>query len=165
MNKFLASIATLFFSICAYAVTPTSESVETLLKLTNSQAMMDSTYKYMEQTMQMGMKQAGQNKPLSAEGQRVMDAFPSKFIAVMREEFNWEKMKPVFIKMYGETYDQEEIDGLIAFYSSPVGKSYLSKMPQLMPKLMGEMQSLMQSFMPKMKAAMDKAAEEAKAAK
>jgi hypothetical protein len=30
---------------------------------------------------------------------------------------------------------------------------------------MGEMQSLMQSFMPKMKAAMDKAAEEAKAAK
>lgn len=165
MNKFFASITALFFSISTYAITPSPESVETLLSLENTPALLDSNYKYMEQSMLLGMKQARQNKPLSEEGQRVMDAFPSKFIEVMREEFNWEKMKPIFIKLYSETYDQEEVNGLIAFYSSPVGKSYLNKKPLLMPKLAGEMQSLMQTFLPKMKAAMDKVAEEAKAAK
>ena len=166
MNKFLASMAVLFFSINACAATPTTESVEKLLAVTYSESMMDSVYLSMEKMMQQNLKQSGLNSPaLTAEGQRVRDAFPAKLMAVMREEMNWAKMKPMYIKMYSETYDQEEIDGLIAFYSSPVGQSYQKKMPLVIQSVMSEMQGLMKSFIPKIKIAVDKAAEEAKAAK
>jgi hypothetical protein len=108
------------------------------------------------------MQQAAQGKTLTAEQQRIFDAVPARFVAVMRAEFGWAKMKPMYVQLYRDTFEQEEIDGLIAFYRSPVGQAFTSKMPLIMQKSMALTQAQMQTFIPKMKAAMEGAIAEAK---
>jgi len=72
-------------------------------------------------------------------------------------------MRPLYIQIYQETFTQEEIDGLIAFYKSPAGVAFVDKMPVVMQRSMSIMQSRIAPMMEKMKAAMQQAADEAKA--
>jgi uncharacterized protein len=74
-------------------------------------------------------------------------------------------MKPVYMQLYRETFDQAEIDGLIAFYRSPAGQSFIAKMPKVMQKSMVVVQEQMRAMMPKIQEATAQAMEEAKALK
>jgi len=161
MRRLLA-FAALLAALNAYATPASQESVESLLAATKVESMMDSMYGGVEQMMRQGMKQAAQGKPLSPEQQRIFDAVPTKFVAVMREEMNWQKMKPLYVQLYRDTFEQEEVDGLLVFYASPVGQAFVNKMPIVMQKSMALSQSLMQSIIPKMTAAMKDAMAEAK---
>lgn len=102
---------------------------------------------------------------MSAEQQRVVDATRAKLVQVLREELSWDKLRPVYVQIYQETFTQEEIDGLIAFYNSPAGAAFVEKMPVVMQRSMSIMQSRTAPMMEKMKAAMQQAIAEAKAAK
>ena len=128
MRRLLACAA-LFVSVIAYATPPSPESVESLMAVTKAESMVDSMYSAMEQMMVQGMQQAVQGQSLSAEQQRLLDALPAKFIAVMRDEMNWQKMKPLYIQLYQDTFEQEEVDGMLAFYASPAGQAVVNKMP------------------------------------
>jgi hypothetical protein len=72
-------------------------------------------------------------------------------------------MKPIYVEIYRDSFDQTEIDGLIAFCRTPVGQSFIEKMPVVMQKSLVAKQTLMAPLMAKMRAAMDKAVAEAKA--
>ena len=162
MRQLIAIAAAIFIAFDASAGPANQESVETLLAVTRTETMMDSMSGGMEQMMRQGMQQAAQGKTLTAEQQRIFDAVPARFVAVMRAEFGWAKMKPMYVQLYRDTFEQEEIDGLIAFYRSPVGQAFTSKMPLIMQKSMALTQAQMQTFIPKMKAAMEGAIAEAK---
>jgi hypothetical protein len=147
------------------AAPPTDESIDTLLTLTKTASLLESMYGNMEQVMRQTMAQAVAGKSLSAEQQRFLDAAPARFVGVMRQELSWESLKPVYLKIYRENFTQEEIDGLISFYQSPVGTAFASKMPIVMQESMTSMQSRMKPMMEKMRAAMKQALEEAKVSK
>ncbi len=166
MRQAIAILLLLLSSVltCA-AAQPTSESIETLLTLTKTEALIESVYGNVEQAMRQGMAQAVAGKNLSAEQQRSLEATPKRFVTIMREELSWESLKPMYIEIYRDSFTQEEIDGLIAFYQSPVGMAFVNKMPIVMQKSMTSMQARMQPMMEKMKAAMRQALEDAKVAK
>ncbi|HET7868584.1 MAG TPA: DUF2059 domain-containing protein [Burkholderiaceae bacterium] len=164
MRKLLA-FAALLASLNAHAAPASEESVEKLLVATKVESMLDTLYTGMEQTMRQVMKQSIQGKKVSPEQQSVLDAVPVKFAAFMREEVSWQKLKPAYVQLYRETFEQEEIDGLIAFYASPTGQAFVNKMPVVMQKSMAISQSLMQSLLPKMTAAIKEAITEAKISK
>ena len=94
---------------------------------------MELAYDGAEQTMRQMMQQMLAGKPVSPEQQRFLDAMPSKFVALMRQEFNWATMKPRYVTLYTESFEQDEVDGLIAFYQCPTGQAFLSKMPAVCP--------------------------------
>ncbi len=71
----------------------------------------------------------------------------------------------MFTEIYQESFSQEEIDGLIAFYASPAGRAYIDKMPLVMQKTMTVMQSRMPAMIERMRAAREKALADAKLAK
>ncbi len=146
----------------AVAAPASTESIETLLKVTKTESTFDTMYANMEQFMRQSMQQATLGKTLTPEQQQVIDTVPTKFVAVMRAELTWDKLKPQFVQLYRETFDQEEIDGLVAFYRSTAGQAFTNKMPVVMQKSMAISQSQMQTIIPKMKAAMEQAMAEAK---
>ena len=115
--------------------------------------------------MRQGMAQASVGKSLSAEQQRVLETAPKRFVDVMRNEFTWESLKPMYIEIYRDTFTQDEIDGLISFYQSPIGMVFVNKMPEVMQRSMVSMQSRLQPMLEKMRAAMRQAIEEAKVSK
>ena len=82
----------------------------------------------------------------------------------MREEMTWDKLRRLYVQIYQQSFIQEEIDGLIAFYESPAGVAFVEKMPFVMQKSMSIMQSRMAPMIEKMKAAMKEAIAEPKAA-
>ena len=151
-------------SFAAQAAPASQASVEALLSVTKTEAMMDSLYSGMDQVMRQSINQALQGKSLTADQKRALDAVPAKFVAVMREEMSWQKMKPLYVQLYRETFEQEEVDGMLTFYASPAGVALINKMPVVMQKSLALSQSLLQSVLPKMKVAMEEAMREAKIA-
>lgn len=89
----------------------------------------------------------------------------TKVIAIMKKEVSWDVLRPQYVQVYGETFDQEEIDGLVAFYSSEAGQAFVNRMPALLQKTMTIVQSLMQTLLPKITTANEQALAEAKLAK
>jgi uncharacterized protein len=75
---------------------------------------------------------------------------------------NWSTLKPHYVRIYQEAFEQEEIDGLIAFYSSPAGQAFIGKMPVVMQKSITLAQNQMQNLMPKMVQVIDQTIKEAK---
>jgi len=144
------------------AAAPASErSIEDLLATTKAEALVESMHGHAEQMMRQGLRQAIQGRTLTPEQQRALDQVPARFVALMREELDWNKMKPLYIQLYRESFDQDELDGLLAFYKSAAGQAFINKMPLVMQKSMALLQGQMQSVLPKMKAAIDQALEDA----
>ena len=86
---------------------------------------------------------------------------PAKFTDIMREELSWSKMKPQYIRIYQESFSQEDVEGFIAFYRSPAGQAYVDKMPIVMQKSMAVGAQMSQNIGPKIKAAIDQALKDA----
>jgi uncharacterized protein len=160
-------IAALFLAVCrqAAAAPASAESVETLLALSRVESMMDVMFKHMEQLMLQGMRQGIGERSLTPQQQRAVEQMPAKLMAVLREELNWASLKPQFVQLYVETFEQDEIDGLIAFYRSPAGEAFVNKMPVVMQKSMQISQAQLQQVLPRMRQAVEDAIREVMNAK
>jgi len=128
---------------------------EELLNLMNVQESIEKSFAMVKQMIpaQMEkMKQAtGQtNMPSNVSNQtdRMMD--------VIAQELSWDKMKEDYIALYAETFTEDEMKGIIAFYKSPAGQAFTKKQPELMKRSMELSQKLMMQIMPKIQAMMTK---------
>lgn len=161
----LLTLATTAWSLSAIAAPASDESIEALLQLTRSESMVDNINASMEQMMRAAMAETTRRENLSPAQQQVLDQFPARFAAVIREESNWASMKPELFAIYREVYTQEEIDAQLAFYRSPGGQAMIDKMPLVLQKSMAMGERQMRRLMPKLQASLKEAAAEAKAAK
>jgi len=66
----------------------------------------------------------------------------------MRNQLSWDKIGPEIVKIYRDSFSVEEIDSLLAFYQSPVGRALVKKTPALMTKAMAIAQARMTAIMP-----------------
>jgi hypothetical protein len=147
----------------AFAAQPSVESIETLLRATRAESLLESVYASAEAVMRQTLAQSVAGKTLTPEQKRFLDSAPTRFVAVMREELSWESLKPMYIQIYQDNFTQDEIDGLITFYRSPTGQAFASKMPAVMQQSMQIMQRRIRPFVEKMKGAVDAAIAESMA--
>jgi len=145
-------------SVQVQAAPASQASVEKMLEITHADQIIQQMMAPLEANMRQMAAQARGNTPLTPEQQAAQDRAIQKGVGVLREEFTWEKMKPQYVKLYEDTFSQDEIDGLNAFYLSPAGQAFLAKMPLLMQHSMQMVQSQMQTLMPRMMQAMREAA-------
>jgi hypothetical protein len=165
MNRMLLAFFIVIATSQANAEPASEQSAHQLLKVARTEAMLDSMYSTMERIMQGAMQQAVAGKPITPEQQRIIDTVPARLFSIMRSELSWDKLEPEYVRLYTQTFDQSEIDGLIAFYQTPAGQAYLSKMPSVMQKSVAIGQMHMQALAPKMKEAIDQALIEANLAR
>ncbi len=71
-----------------------------------------------------------------------------KIFALIADKTGWQNLKATYIKVYSETYNDSEIDGILLFYRSPAGKSMVDKQPALMTKMSTIMGDLMKELTP-----------------
>jgi uncharacterized protein len=57
-------------------------------------------------------------------------AFYEQLNALVAGNYNWTKLEPAYEEIYANLYTEEELDGILAFYKSPVGQAFLSKSPE-----------------------------------
>ena len=131
-----------------------SAKAEELLQLTQGDQMMK-----MMEPMMKGML-AQMDKDMPAEQRAKVGEMQGKMMALVAASLN--KVKPALAKVYTDTYTEEELDGILAFYKSPSGKAFIQKMPEMMQRLMPVMMQMMGDLQPEIKTMMEGMKEKSK---
>lgn len=139
LKSAIIAVAIAASSVAAYAQKATEQSVKELIEVAQVRQQMETMFGFMEQQMsgQFSKKlRAGLASDATEDQLEEIKQVEKKLMQVMREEMSWERMQPIYIKIYQNNFSQEEVDGLVAFYRTPVGQSALKKMPQVMQSAM-----------------------------
>ncbi len=131
---------------------PTEASIKELLKASDAAKLIDSATTQIDGMVQNVANQVTQSQP-SPEVKKIVDNMKAKTAAIIKAEINWALFEPIYIRVYQKAFTQEEVDGMIAFYSSAAGKAIVGKMPQAMQTVMAESQGLMRPIMMKLQGA------------
>jgi hypothetical protein len=152
--KYIAILlCSLLVPFSAVAAPPSPESIDKLFRLVELDKMMQLMVSQSEQMMKAGMDEALKRNNANPEMRERAAAMQQKMGAVIRDELSLAKLQPLISRVYIETFTQEEVDGLIAFYDSPAGRAMITKMPIAMNRTMSLMQQRMGPMMERMKKA------------
>lgn len=160
--RFLA-VATIVLSVQMSAVAAPAHpaSVEQLLILQKSEQVLDVVYTNMEQSIRQGMLNAIGNQQLTAQQEQVLQTLPNRLGQILRQELSWSTLKPLLLPIYSSAFSQDEVDGLIQFYRSPVGQRFATKQPEIAQRSGLAAQQLMTRVAPRINAVMEAAFREA----
>jgi len=131
---------------------PSTASIQELLKATESHKLLDSVTAQVDGMMKNMMAQATQGQAPSPTQAKAFESMQSKMAGLMKEEMSWEKYEPMFVQIYSESFTQDEIDSMIAFYRTPGGQAVIKKMPMVMQHTMQMVQKQMGPLMQKIQA-------------
>ena len=132
--------------------------IEEMLVLTKADALIHQVFEQMK-----GMQQSEIAKlDLPTEAQPTVKEYQDKIFALMQDRMSWTKLKPAYIKIYGDTFSEEEISGIVDFYKSPVGRAMLEKMPMLVQKSITVAQAQLGEIMPEIRRLTKEMMEQAK---
>lgn len=87
----------------------------------------------------------------------------TKVHAFLKNEFGWDVMEPIYLKLYADSFSQAEVAGMLSFYRSPVGHAVVQKLPLVMQNTMTSMQQRMAALVPKIQQLAQETAAEIKA--
>jgi hypothetical protein len=93
--------------------------------------------------------------PLDADQKKAFDDYRAKVVELLRSSASWKALEPDFVKLYSDAYTEEELDGILAFYRSPVGRAMLAKAPELTEQSIAISQRRMTALAPKVQELMD----------
>ena len=158
-------VTTLLLGTSAFAAPPSNESISQLLVATRMERSVSVAQQSLDQAVRKSITQGLQGKTLTPQGRKVIDTFTAEAGTIIRKEINWADLKSAYIKLYAETFTQEEVDGLLAFYRSPAGVALLEKMPIVTQKSAAITQQRIGPLVEKLKASMAKTVQDAKTAK
>ncbi len=119
------------------SVTPSHQAAgERLLRAMHTEEMLARTMELMFSSML-------EQDPEMAE----MEDILREFVA---EAVDWETMGPLMLQVYVETYTEEELNAMAAFYETPMGQRIVLKMPELTARTSLLSQQQMQERMPEL---------------
>jgi hypothetical protein len=128
---------------------PSEASIKQLLETAQARKMVDSVMVQMETFVKQAMQQATQGQQIPPKVQKDIDKRQAELMAILKEMFEWNKLEPMYLRVYQKSFTQQEVDGMIAFYKTPAGQAVINKMPVVMQNTMNEMQQMMGPMMQK----------------
>jgi hypothetical protein len=134
----------------ASANPPSEASIKQMLEVMQARKLVDSMMAQMDNLLLQTVAQATQGRPIPPHVQKQIDQERAEMTAMMKDLLAWEKLEPLYVRVYQKTFTQQELDGMLAFYKTPVGAAMIAKMPAVMQNTMEEMQSMMGPVMEKM---------------
>lgn len=90
---------------------------------------------------------AESNAPQSEKA--VLETYQAQANAALEQAVGWDKLKPDMVKLYTSNFNEQEMQDLIRFYESPLGKKVLEKMPTLTAQSAQLTQGKLEAAVPK----------------
>lgn len=157
------ALATAFTVTPAIAVEPqpaatqqaSGADIDRLLEVMDMRSMMDNMLKQMGAAQEAAITQAF-GEDLSDKDRTEMSDLMRSTNAKVHARLSWDKLEPLFSRVYTQLFSKREVAAMIAFYGSAEGQSILKKSPQAMALAMQEMQPIMQEMMADLKTDLDK---------
>ena len=120
--------------------------IEEMFLLTKPDQMLQQMMQQMRAAQSAQLEKTNLPPEKKAQAEQAMQ----KISKVLEERLSWDKMKPIYTKIYDETFTSDELSGIVAFYKSPAGRAMVEKMPVLMSKAMAAVQLQMGDVMQQM---------------
>jgi uncharacterized protein len=149
MKRILLALAVLGSAALSFGAPPSDASIKELLTLSEASKLLDSVKGQINGMSQNMMNKILHGQPVTPAQSAAFNKYFEKCNAVMTQELSWSTLEPIYTRIYRDTFTQEEIDGIIAFYKTPAGQALVKKMPVLMQKVMAEMPTVMGPIMQK----------------
>ena len=143
---------------------PSVESVKQLLDAIGTKNTLNTVQSQIDSMMKLSMQQALGQKPMTPAQNAIMEDMRVKMIAIINQQMSWEKLEPSLLEIYRKTFTQKEVDGMLVFYRSDVGKAVVAKLPQAMMSSMQMAQGRMSTLLPQIQQLGKDTAEKLKAA-
>ena len=162
----LAALSLVLLNAAAIAADaqPSVESVKQLLDAIGTKNTLNTVQSQIDSMMKLSMQQALGQKPMSPAQNAIMEDMRVKMIAIINQQMSWEKLEPSLLEIYRKTFTQKEVDGMLVFYRSDVGKAVVAKLPQAMMSSMQMAQGRMSTLLPQIQQLGKDTAEKLKAA-
>jgi uncharacterized protein len=129
---------------------PSEASIKQLLEVGQAHKLVDTMTVQMDGYMKQIMQQATEGQHISPEIQKDIDKREAEVMSMLKELLDWNKLEPMYVRVYQKSFTQGEVDGLVAFYKTPTGQALLTKMPAVMQNTLNELQQMMQPMIQRM---------------
>jgi uncharacterized protein len=129
---FLLAVALCFSAAAAHADDATKHAkVKELFQLTSMQNRVDQIrVSALTQARAFAAQQFASTGVSAQQDNKGVAVFYEKLNALVAQSYNWTKLEPAYEQVYADLYTEDELDGILAFYKSPVGQAYLAKTPE-----------------------------------
>ncbi|MCQ4320054.1 DUF2059 domain-containing protein [Stutzerimonas stutzeri] len=117
---------------------------ERFLELVNADRLAVPVYAQVQQMFAERFEQT----QAPASKRALLERYQSKADAALDKAIGWEQVKPDLIKLYTETFTEQELSQLNDFYDSALGKKMLTKLPELNARSAQVTQAKLQSAVP-----------------
>ena len=143
----LARVLTLALVVCGVLASgqelTKEKKIERILDLTNANAIIDQMFNQIK-SMSASMLPKDAPPEQSAKAQEMQN----KILDLVKARISWDKLRPAYVQAYSETFSEEEISGILAFYETPTGSAMLAKTPTLISKSMSIVRAQMGDLTP-----------------
>jgi len=172
MSRYIAVVLIVLSLGCASARADDASKrvkAEQLFVLLHMDRMMDQLMVGVRnQVQQIVQEMPGADDATPEQKKQIVD-FQQRVLGLVNDKLGWKALEPDFINLYASTYTEEELDGILAFYTSPVGQKMIEKTPELtaksteitqqkMREVQPQLNAMVQDFMKQMAAATAKPA-------
>jgi hypothetical protein len=117
---------------------PSEQSVNEMITLMQLEGLLSRALQQMNEGMNKGMEasmaKATSGRELTPAQKASVEDFRKKYSATMSEELSLAKIKNIYVQAFRDSFSQEEVNGVIAFYKSPAGKAIIERNPVVMQK-------------------------------
>jgi uncharacterized protein len=129
---FVLAAALLFSAAAAHADDATKHAkVKELFQLTSMQNRVDQIrISALAQARSFAAQRFASTGVSAQPDNKGLAAYYDKLNALVAESYNWTKLEPAYEQVYADLYTEDELDGILAFYKSPVGQAFLAKTPE-----------------------------------
>ncbi len=134
MKKILFSLLFALVTVnLAHAESPTDDSITQLLILQEVDKAPIQVIAQLDELTTATVRQMTQGHWFQSDAEKAaVKTFQEKSLAVradLEDRLNFDKLKPLYIRIYKDRFTQEEVDQLIALYQTPAGQLLAAKMP------------------------------------
>jgi hypothetical protein len=137
--------------VAARAVPPSDESILKMMNALQLQTTLDQMVAQLDAGMKAGLQQLMQGKELTPLQTAQVGQLQTRMSATIKDELSFAKVKDVYLQAYRETFTQDEVNGINAFYASPAGKAMIEKIPLATKKAQTLLQARMGPMIQKIK--------------
>ncbi len=127
---------------------PRRAQAELLLRAMHTeQVLTNATTRVYQMVDNFGQNESAQ-PGLPAEQKAAVQKAQEEAHATISQQLSWDALKGDFIQAYAEAFTEDELQGLVAFYNSPLGQKLVEKQPAVTEKMGKLTQKKMMAVMP-----------------
>lgn len=123
---------------------------EQMLTVTKSDTQMQTQLAALEARINELAKQQSGVAPLNPEQTKLTDAYQKQIHDITLDEVGFEKIRPLIVQYYVDSFSEAELDGILAFYKTQAGQALITKTPDLAMKSTALVQNRIKEMQPKL---------------